>query len=253
MFEWFISNEDKTEERNEDSYIFMFPYAGGSASVFKKWQVYFKGFEVFAAQYPGRENRINEKPIDKFDEILSNLYDSISKFIFTGSRYYLFGHSLGTKIVYELVLKIKENKLRMPEGIIVSAGKAPCFKEENPIYYLEDDEFIKGINRFSGTPSEIIENNDIMKIFLPMLRADFILDETYVNPNITKIDVPILGLMGTEDKELTIEELLKWKEYTSQDFSYKYIEGGHMFINTNTEKVASEIKKFIYKCNDKSI
>ncbi|MGL5440738.1 MAG: thioesterase II family protein [Filifactoraceae bacterium] len=135
--------------------------------------------------------------------------------------------------------------INKPKGIIVSAGKAPCFKEENPIYNLNDNDFIKGINRYSGTPKEIIQNIDVMKIFLPMLRADFILDETYIKKDIVKIDVPIFGLMGTEDTELSVEQLKKWEDYTSKDFSYKYIEGGHMFLNTNTEMLAKEINNFI--------
>ena len=78
-----------------------------------------------------------------------------------------------------------------------------------------------------------------------MLRADFMIDETYQRKEIEKIDVPILGLMGTDDKELKIEELKKWEEYTTKDFQYRYVEGGHMFINTNTELVAKEISGFI--------
>ena len=137
------------------------------------------------------------------------------------------------------------HNMKKPSGIIISGGKAPCFKEENPIYHLDDIDFIKGINRYSGTPEEIIQNIEIMKIFLPMLRADFMIDETYQRKEIEKIDVPILGLMGTDDKELKIEELKKWEEYTTKDFQYRYVEGGHMFINTNTELVAKEISGFI--------
>lgn len=230
--------------------LFLFPYAGGGASVFKKWQMYFEDIEIFSAQYPGRESRISENPITDLDIILSNIYEIISQIISDGIPYYLFGHSLGTKIIYELTLKIKENNLPLPKGIIVSAGKAPAYKEENPIYHLEEKEFISQISRFSGTPKEILENYDIMKIFLPMLRADFILDEKYVNPNVIKVDVPILGLMGTKDTELTVNQLIKWSEYTTCDFSCKYIDGAHMFVNTNMESVIKEIKQFIYRFDD---
>lgn len=230
--------------------IFLFPYAGGGASVFKKWQVYFDEIQLFAAQYPGREDRINEKPIDKFDLMIDYIYNSLSKIISDEVPYYLFGHSLGTKIVYELILKVNENRLPLPKGIIISAGKAPCYKEEKPICNLDDEKFISQINRFSGTPQEVIENFDIMKIFLPMLRADFILDETYINNQIIKINVPILVLMGTKDIELTLDQLIKWKDYTTCDFSYRNIDGAHMFINTNKEAIIKEIKEFVYKYND---
>lgn len=230
---------------SENARLIMFPYAGGGASVFRKWGKLFSNIRLYAVQYPGRENRMSEEPIKDFDILLNEVFKNLIKIIDDNRPYYLFGHSLGTKLVYELTLRIMNDSIKKPSGIIVSGGKAPCFKEENPIYHLDDIDFIKGINRYSGTPEEIIQNIEIMKIFLPMLRADFMIDETYQRKEIEKIDIPILGLMGTDDEEFKIEELKKWEEYTTKDFKYRYIEGGHMFINTNTELVAKEISSFI--------
>lgn len=230
---------------SENARLIMFPYAGGGASVFRKWGKLFSNIRLYAVQYPGRENRMSEEPIKDFDILINEVFKNLIKIIDDDRPYYLFGHSLGTKLVYELTLRIMNDSMKKPSGIIVSGGKAPCFKEENPIYHLDDIDFIKGINRYSGTPEEIIQNIEIMKIFLPMLRADFMMDETYQRKEIEKIDIPILGLMGTDDEEFKIEELKKWEEYTTKDFKYRYIEGGHMFINTNTELVAKEISSFI--------
>jgi hypothetical protein cdifA_02493 len=230
---------------SENARLIMFPYAGGGASVFRKWGKLFSNIRLYAVQYPGRENRMSEEPIKDFDILINEVFKNLIKIIDDDRPYYLFGHSLGTKLVYELTLRIMNDSMKKPSGIIVSGGKAPCFKEENPIYHLDDIDFIKGINRYSGTPEEIIQNIEIMKIFLPMLRADFMIDETYQRKEIEKIDIPILGLMGTDDEEFKIEELKKWEEYTTKDFKYRYIEGGHMFINTNTELVAKEISSFI--------
>ena len=230
---------------SENARLIMFPYAGGGASVFRKWGKLFSNIRLYAVQYPGRENRMSEEQIKDFDILINEVFKNLIKIIDDDRPYYLFGHSLGTKLVYELTLRIMNDSMKKPSGIIVSGGKAPCFKEENPIYHLDDIDFIKGINRYSGTPEEIIQNIEIMKIFLPMLRADFMIDETYQRKEIEKIDIPILGLMGTDDEEFKIEELKKWEEYTTKDFKYRYIEGGHMFINTNTELVAKEISSFI--------
>ena len=230
---------------SENARLIMFPYAGGGASVFRKWGKLFSNIRLYAVQYPGRENRMSEEPIKDFDILINEVFKNLIKIIDDDRPYYLFGHSLGTKLVYELTLRIMNDSMKKPSGIIVSGGKAPCFKEENPIYHLDDIDFIKGINRYSGTPEEIIQNIEIMKLFLPMLRADFMIDETYQRKEFEKIDIPILGLMGTDDEEFKIEELKKWEEYTTKDFKYRYIEGGHMFINTNTELVAKEISSFI--------
>lgn len=226
--------------------VFLFPFAGGGASVFKKWQGEFGDIEVQPAHYPGREDRIKEPLIDNINALVRDIFCAIQPYITDSLPYYLFGHSLGTKVVYELALLIKECPwLCQPAGVIISAGKAPCFHEENPIYYLSDSEFASEVARFEGTPKAILENEKLLKFFLPMLRADFKIDETYVRNDIRKLDCPILGLMGTEDKELTLQELKKWSEYTTDVFDYKYITGAHMFLNTNCKATVDAVKEFI--------
>lgn len=225
---------------------FLFPFAGGGASVFKEWQGDFGDIEFIPAHYPGREDRIKEPLIDNINVLVKDIFYAIQPYITDGLPYYFFGHSLGTKIVYELALLIKESPwLCQPSGVIISAGKAPCFHEECPIYHLNDSEFAREVARFEGTPMAILENKELLKFFLPMLRADFKIDETYVRNDIRKLDCPILGLMGTEDKELTLQELLKWSDYTANIFTYKYITGAHMFLNTNRRATVEAVKEFI--------
>lgn len=246
---WFVKAPGM-ENKNICNQLFLFPYAGGGASVFRKWQTYFENTELFVVQYPGRENRMKEKPIEDFDLLIKKVFSELCKIISKDIPYFLFGHSLGTKVVYELTLKIQKHHLHPPEGLILSAGKAPCFEEKKPIHNLEENVFIEEIARFSGTPQEIIQNKEMMKIFVPMLRADFTLDETYRREKIEKVNCPILGLMGTQDQKLTLEEFLKWQEYTNLDFFYRFIEGGHMFVNTNSAIVIQDILEFIDEYNN---
>ena len=51
--------------------------------------------------------------------------------------------------------------------------------------------------------------------------------------------------MGDIDEEMEVEELLKWQDYTTKEFSYKYIEGKHMFVNTSPNSVINAIKEFV--------
>lgn len=247
--EWFVSVFEK-DKKLKESRIFLFPYAGGGISSFKNWQNNFENTELICAQYPGRERKISEDPLNNLEKLISNLYDYITPLINDNTPYYFFGHSFGTKVVYELVLKIQNNNLKMPSGIILSAGKAPCYKEKNPIYNLDNIKFLQQLKRFSSIPEELISNMDIMKLFIPMIKADFEMDEKYFKEDIIHINCPVMAFMGSEDKEMQLEELLKWKYYTSKSFNYKIINGGHMFINTNTDKVVKEIKKFIINGND---
>ncbi|MGX8797827.1 thioesterase II family protein [Fusibacter sp. JL298sf-3] len=233
-------------ERQKRAQLFSFPYAGGGCAVFKKWQSYFQDIEVLSAQYPGRENRMGEAPIDCFEVLLEETFDALQGAVCADVPYYLFGHSLGTKLAYELALLAEKRGLKPPEGLILSAGKAPCYGENAPIHHLEEDAFVDAIGRFSGTPKEILENRDLMRVFLPMLRADFTVDETYVRQTVEKLNCPILGLMGTEDTELTLDELVKWQDYSTGAFGYKMVKGAHLFVNTHYDDVIAHIQAFIH-------
>ncbi|MSS78586.1 thioesterase [Anaerococcus sp. WCA-380-WT-2B] len=233
------------DENNIKASLVIFPFAGGGVSAFRKWADKFDDTRLYVAQYPGRENRFSEKAISDINVLVEELFNDMKENFDFEKPYFLFGHSMGTKIVYELALRIKKSDYVNPRGIIISAGRAPLYKEPNPIYHLNDEGFIEGLRRYEGTPKEILDNKELISIFLPTLRADFVIDEDYKDTKHEKLESPILGLMGDKDQEMKLEELKKWQDYTTKEFVYKYIDGKHMFVNTSTEMVIREIKSYI--------
>ncbi len=242
-----LLNKYLIDNYNEfDKSIILFPYAGGGANIYRNWTPNFHDFNVLRILYPGRENRFNEQPLTNIDTLVCEIYQEMLEEYNFDNEYYLFGHSMGTKVVYELALKIKHNeKLSNPKGIIISAGRAPCYKEENPIYHLDNEYFIDGLKSYGGTPQEVLENKDLMDMFLPMLRADFVIDEEYQDKLYEKLESPILALMGTHDTQIELEELLEWEKYTTCDFRYDYVNGGHMFINDNPDEAIFKVKEYL--------
>ncbi|MBL7564518.1 thioesterase [Staphylococcus saccharolyticus] len=234
------------DKNNCDKSILLFPYAGGGSNIYKDWTSAFQNFDVIRILYPGRESRFSESPVTNLKKLTNDNYEEMLESFNFNNPYYLFGHSMGTKVVYELTLRIQNNnQLPNPKGIIISAGRAPCFMEPKPIYHLDETGFIEGLKGYGGTPVEVLENKELMTLFLPMLRADFIIDEKYQNLNQKQLESPILALMGTKDEQMELYELLEWENYTTKSFKYEYIEGGHMFINNNAEEAIVKIKEFI--------
>lgn len=229
-----------------DKSIILFPFAGGGSNIYKNWISSFQDFNVLRILYPGRESRFGEQPLTSIDTLVNEIYEEMLEEFNFDNNYYLFGHSMGTKVVYELALKIKYNEaLLNPKGIIISAGKAPCFKEEKPIFHLDEVDFIEGLKSYGGTPKEVLENKDLIGMFLPMLRADFLIDEGYQDEQFKKLDTPILALMGTHDTKVELEELLEWRNYTNSEFKYDYVNGGHMFVKDNPDEVILKVKEYL--------
>ncbi|HLG62383.1 MAG TPA: thioesterase domain-containing protein, partial [Ktedonosporobacter sp.] len=67
-----------------------------------------------------------------------------------------------------------------PVQVFVSAQRAPHLPDpEPPVHALPDNEFIEELRHLNGTPTEILQNAEVLELTLPLLRADFAICETY--------------------------------------------------------------------------
>lgn len=175
---------------SQDITLFCFPFAGGGASTYTSWIKKLKDkITVCPIQLPGREERIMEKPYTDMSELLRDLTDEIV--IAIKGKYVLWGHSMGGKIAYELE-KYLENKGYQAQCIFASGCRIPNIPEPNPIYHLKDEAFKRELERFGGTPKKVLENKELLDFFLPMLRADFTLADTYCDNSMTVLHSPLV-------------------------------------------------------------
>lgn len=234
-----VKNYEKIDE--DKTTLFCFPFAGGGASAYNQW---IKSMEnevtVCPIQLPGREERIMERPYTNMSDMLVELENTLLGII--RGPYALWGHSMGGKIAYELEKKM-EAKGNIAKCFLVSGSRIPSIPEPNPIYHLDDKDFKKALERFEGTPKEILGNQELLDFFLPMLRADFTMDENYYDKDIVVLHCPIVAFCGKRDLEVDLEEIKEWKKYTGQNFDYRIFDGDHFYIREKEETVISEVLK----------
>ena len=159
--------------------LFCFPYAGGGASIFNDWQAELPPeVELYALQLPGRENRLSESPQTRLKQLIETLIPIIKPDL--DLPFAFFGHSLGAWIAFELIRELRRQKYPLPAHFFVSASKAPQLMDlKPPIHRLPDDKFLAKIKSFQGTPGAVLQDSKLMELFLPALRADFAVLETY--------------------------------------------------------------------------
>ncbi|RKM55868.1 thioesterase [Butyrivibrio sp. X503] len=125
---------------------------------------------------------------------------------------------------------------------MVSGSRAPHIPELRPICRLSDSDFLDEISHFEGTPSEILNNKEIVEFFMPLLRADFTMDEQYVLQDKVKLSCPIFAFYGANDSEADGKDMDKWKIYTDS-FGIKQFKGKHFFVKTSMESVIEEVNR----------
>ncbi len=211
--------------------LFCVPYAGGGASVYRLWaQEAPPDIEVIAVQLPGRENRLSEHRLDSMESVLPPLLEALSMHL--DVPFALFGHSLGAAIAYELALGL-EARAAGPLLTVVSGRRAPHITPlRPPAHALPESEFRARLADMGGTPREILEHAELMGLFLPLLRADFRMSETY-GPKIepARLSGSVLALAGADDEEAPPPLVAQWERASGGRFRFECLSGGHFFLN----------------------
>ena len=159
----------------------------------------------------------------------------------------LFGHSIGARIAFELARELRRKWEISPCGLIVSGSRAPHIPEPHPMHHLPDDEFVRELRRFSGTPEAVFQSRELMEMFIPILRADFTIDETYVYSEDEPLDCPVFAFGGTDDIEAKVEELEAWADHTTDVFNLEMIRGDHFFLQSERDLLLRSVSQILLK------
>lgn len=212
--------------------LFCFPYAGGGATIFRTWPDGLPtDIEVCAIQLPGRGGRLREPPFTRMEALAGALAKALgSQF---DRPFAFFGHSMGATIAFELARALRKDGQTGPLHLFVSGRHAPQFPDtEPPGYDLPEAQFIEKLRQLNGTPGEVLEQPELMRLMIPLLRADFELIQTYKFSPGLPLGCPITAFGGLEDHDVTEERLRGWQEQTTASFRSRMFEGNHFFLHT---------------------
>ncbi|MDR6224174.1 thioesterase II family protein [Desmospora profundinema] len=214
--------------------LYCFPYAGGGASVFREWFSHVPAaVEVCPIQLPGRETRIGELPLQSVSAIVEQLNRELDPG--DDVPYAFFGHSLGAVLAYEWT-RLLEQQGRPPVRLFVSARSAPHLPQSSePVHALPEERFVARLRQLNGTPAPILENRELIEFFMPILRADFAVSETYQHRAGRPLTTPISAMGGREDQEVSLEDLEAWSGHTDAHFSLRLFPGDHFYLHDQRE------------------
>jgi medium-chain acyl-[acyl-carrier-protein] hydrolase len=212
--------------------LFCFPYAGGRASSFRSWSTSLgPNVEVCPIELPGRGCRMMEHPFTQLEPLVMTLARALLPYL--DKPFAFFGHSMGGLVSFELAHLLRKDYGLSPVHLFISGRRAPQVSvSKPPIHHLREPEFLNQLRRLKGTPEAVLKNAELMELFLPILRADFAVLETYVYTPKPRLDCPITVLGGLQDFEVSYDDLEAWREQTNAAFSMQMFQGDHFFIHS---------------------
>jgi medium-chain acyl-[acyl-carrier-protein] hydrolase len=226
---WLSGIEDRTPGR---PLLFCFPYAGGGTNLYRGWRDRLSEIAtVIAIRLPGRESRLDEPPYERMDALI----DALAA-IQLDTSFVFFGHSMGAAIAFELAQRLRDEGKTLPRALYVSAARAPQFRlHHQPGPEPSEEALLEELKRLGGMPREILENQELMRLALPALRADARLYRNYIYKPGEPFDFPIFAYGGSDDPNVRPEHLEAWRKQTTGDFRRREFPGGHFFIQSAPE------------------
>jgi surfactin synthase thioesterase subunit len=163
------------------------------------------------------------------DVLVAHVADALETVVNT--PYALFGHSLGALVAFELARELRRRRLPSPARLLVSSRGAPQLPPRfSPIHHLPDAEFIERLaSRYGPIPAAVLAEPELMRMFLPVLRSDMEILETYsyrAEPPL-HLDISVFG--GDSDAGVDKNSLSSWAEQVSTPVAVRMFPGDHFF------------------------
>lgn len=219
--------------------LFLFPFAGGNANTFLPWQELLgPRLELRIAQFPARGVRLFDPPLADMDELVARLTRTVTGL--ADRPFAFFGHSLGALVAFEVARQLRRAGRPEPTSLWVSGAEAPQTRAaRRPLHELGDAELIAALGEYNGTAADLLDNQELMELVLPGLRADFALNERYVYRPEPPLDLPIHLLLGEKDPYVEAERTAGWSLESSQPVQRRLYPGDHFFLNAHRQSIAA--------------
>jgi medium-chain acyl-[acyl-carrier-protein] hydrolase len=222
--------------------LFCLPHAGGGASLFAHWgKALPADIAVVPVQLPGHQERVAEPLFQHMEPLVEALGEAMAPLC--NLPFAVFGHSMGGLVGFEVTRWLRQRRNLCPRVLIVAAFPAPQLpRRHSPLHELPEHELLDSLGqRFGGLPAELAGNAELMKIMLPILRADLAVVETYQYTPGTDLDCPLVVLGGADDPGVSAADLVAWRTQTAGPFSFRMFPGGHFFLHCTPARVLRAI------------
>ncbi|PSL00539.1 surfactin synthase thioesterase subunit [Murinocardiopsis flavida] len=216
--------------------VVFLPHAGGSASFyFPLCKALAGSAEAVAVQYPGRQERRSEPCVDDLHRMADLLVPVLDEGMDRPTV--LFGHSMGAIVAFEAALRLEARGAR-PAAVFVSARRAPSQYRAENLYLQGDARLLDEVRRLNGTDSAFLEDEELVQLILPTLRADYRAIGTYRYRPGPPLAAPVSVLVGDDDPRMSAGDAPQWERHTSAGIDVHTFRGGHFYLTTHVDQVA---------------
>jgi medium-chain acyl-[acyl-carrier-protein] hydrolase len=223
--------------------LICFAHAGGGPGSYRGWPaVLAPEVEVWSATLPGRAMLSDEPFMRSWEPLVRNFADRLDPGEGEGPPV-LLGHSLGALMAFEVAREL-ERRGAAARHVFVSGCRPPHRVLPDAALPASDDELVGYVDqRYGAVPAAVRAEPELLKRFVPILRADLELAAAYAWSPGDRLTCPITALAGRADRTAPAHEVAHWEAQTSGPFEHSVLPGAHFFLHSELRSVAARIRR----------
>lgn len=232
-----------TGARRDDTryWLVCFPHAGAGAAAYAPWaRLLPPEIGLRVVQPPGREARLREPAFRDARSFAAALAPAVSAL--ADLPVILFGHSVGAITAFELARELRRTGLPPPVHLYVSGRQAPHVGlAGRETWSLPFDALVAVLRDLGGTPATVLDDPELVAMFLPALRADLEMNECYQYLRDDPLDAPITAFAAAKDQRAAPADVAGWELHTARDFTFAPVDGGHFALQAQPQLVIDRV------------
>jgi surfactin synthase thioesterase subunit len=204
-----------------------FPHAGGSASFFRDWGEHLADVEVLAVRYPGRGERIDERPADDLCELAAAIAAAMAPL--ADRPLALFGHSMGAPIALETARSLEASGTPVMHLFASGSSDGELPPSEAP-HDTDDAVEIAQLIELGGIDPELADDQLFQELVLPYIRADAGMFHAYAMHSEPRLRCDVTTIVGDRDQQF---DRRPWRMLTTGSFRNCGVRGDHFYLTTD--------------------
>jgi medium-chain acyl-[acyl-carrier-protein] hydrolase len=209
------------------------PYSGGRAAAFRGLAAQLPGdVELCAIELPGHGRRLPEVPFTRLGPLAEQVTDVLAERV--RQPFVLLGYSMGALLGFEVTRELARRGWPGPSALFVAAANAPHLPLAGPpVHDLPQTALVERLVLLDGSRNALLQNEELVDVMLPVLRADLAITETYAYQPGQPLGCPVAAFGGSADPSVPRPGLEAWRDQTTGDFSVTILAGGHFFLHSS--------------------